>query len=223
MLKIVARLSTQIILSPDAHLTLDSVLHHALMEKFDGDEIRATNEMPLEISGSVFKASAAFFPNRAHYSRKTRTASLRGDNDAGTRLFKPNGGRGKEYAPFQVVRNTHGVGAVMDKYQSIKSPYVFWFADGDDDEIKELLGGLIGLGRRYTSGHGQIESVSAGQTEGDFSLVLPNGRPARPIPVSEWSGNVDDLRMEKIACVPPYFSTAPRECVMHDTRFVDFQ
>lgn len=224
MLKVTAVLSTPIILSPDAHLTLDSVLHHILMERNGQNEDMAIKDMPLEKCGSVFAASAAFFPCEAYYSQKIRVAALRGDNDAGSDRFKPNAGRGKDksYGPFQVVRNTHEVGNCMDKYQSIVTPRVFWYANGDADHIKELLSGIVGLGRRCTSGHGQIDRILIEMTDNDYSLVLPDGRPARPIPIDEWTGIKDDLRIETVSCIPPYYATEPRLCVMQDTRFLNF-
>jgi len=224
-LKITASLSTDIILSPNAHLTLDSVLHHALTERFHGDAARALKEIPLKKSGTVFAASAAFFPmDRSHYSHKTRVACLRGDRDAGTHLFTPNAGRSKSkcYAPFETIRDTHGTGVIRDRYQSIAAPSVFWYANGDEDEIGALLEGLVGLGRRCNSGHGQIDSISICGADEDFSLVLPNGRPARPVPIEEWTGDKTDLRIEMATCVPPYFDVSDRECVIHDSRFVNF-
>jgi len=218
MLKITVSLKTPVILSPDAHLTLDSVLHHILTEKLGGAQA-ALSAMPLEKVGSVFAASAAFFPKSAGYVFTPFTSGLRGDMDAGTRLFAPNGNRGKNWRPFTTKRNDDGVKPSADSYQSIDSPYLVWYANGDYDEIGELLSIPIGLGKRANSGAGEVDAVII-EPEDDFSVVLPDGTPARPVPVEEWKGRACP-RIEEVACVPPYFSSGARKCVMHMSRFID--
>lgn len=220
MFKVIAYLNSPIILSPDAHLTLDSVLHHALTDKLNGDSEKAFASIPLNRVGSVFAGSSAFFPqDEAHYDYVTRIAGLKGDADAGTHLFKTND-RKRGWRPFQTVRDVDGVKSTMDNYQAIATPYLFWYANGDHYMINELLSGLIGLGKRFSSGNGQIDHVAIEQTDDDYSLVLPDGSPARPIPVTEWTGNVDGLRQESVTCIPPYFSSPRIQCVMHNQRFL---
>lgn len=223
MYKITVPLLTPIILLHDANLTLDSVLHHLLTDKY-GDSDTAIKNMPLEIVGSVFAASSALFDARsAHYCSVSRVSGLKGDKDAGTELFAPNGGTKNKpsWRPFDIVRDGDGVKNTLYRYQAIKADNFFWYFNGDPDEVKEILQGAIGFGKRSSSGHGQFNADKLAIEMIDWDATkLENGSPSRPIPIEEWVGDSSKLRKEIIACTPPYFSSNPKNCVLQSSRFI---
>lgn len=219
MYKVTATLLTPIILSPDSHLTLDSVLHHALMDLSSGDSALALSKMPLEKVGSVFAASAAFFPLSAHYATESCFGGLK-NNDITIDKIKPND-RKKGWRQVKIANNDDGIKPLLSEYQSIDSSKLVWFANGDPDKIQSLLESLIGLGKRYTNGHGQIGEIRIDDMDNDHSIALADGTPARPIPIEEWRGNKDGLRQEYTACLPPYYTTGARHCALHTTRFIN--
>lgn len=169
-----ARLGTPMIQEPDAYLTLDSVLAAAIYQK-TGDVEMAHGAIPLQKIGGLWCGSAAFLIDPRYQAQKF-IASLRQhfgdyDDDARKKVLRVGGPDKPD----------------LDARQSAQADRIVWFGVGDPERCRELIASLGGIGKKVAQGYGEILGASVIDLTLDRAAVLPDGTPARPIPVSAWA------------------------------------
>lgn len=164
---------------------------------------RAGGRVPLAVAGErrpVYRASAAMLPRnvaawgRAGWAKRCDRDALR--RWCGGPLPKGADARG----PYRAWRGGFGV---------VAAPAVRFWCVGDRAGLEELLALLPALGPRRAAGFGEAIRVSVEPAAEDWSLVGPDGQPARPLPVEDWPGGAErGWRREWCACRPPYWAAA---------------
>ncbi len=197
-----ARLSTPLIREDDSWLTLDSLLAAAIYRSTDSVE-QAHNNIPLEKTGELWHGSIAF-PVDPRFSDEAFISSLSphyGDYDLDTRK--------------QVLRSGGLDGQRVDRRPLVECKEVVWFGRGNPIECRHLLNQLDGIGKKSSYGFGMIESITITPIDIDRSFILPDGSPARPIPVHYWDCNESNTQMSASDLVtdvtgykPAYWDTA---------------
>ena len=196
-------------------LTLDGLLsaavHHAtgLMGE---DTIPL---IPLAVEQGIFKGSSLFCIRSYRHAAVGRIMSLRAEKDLSIALFKPNA-RGERYGYVDQQRGDYK--ANMTAYPGIDAREVYFWGVGDPERAAQMIADFIpGIGKRATSGAGQITDVSWVESDEDYSWVLPSGLPARPLPIAVWKqlGRRKDqsLNTMPLAVRLPYWQTPPEEAV----------
>jgi CRISPR type IV-associated protein Csf3 len=100
----------------------------------------------------------------------------------------------------------------MTRYSAKQSQEVYFWGVGDPDKVVFLIKTHIKcLGKRWSSGHGEILSVEAFEMDDDNSWVTIKGTPARPLPVAMWEG--DTLPTKNLAMQFPYWASPKTEAV----------
>lgn len=85
-----------------------------------------------------------------------------------------------------------------------------WWAVGEDDGVRALLGLVHGLGRRRAAGYGRVLSWTVEPCEAWPGFpVMRSGRPLRPLPM-DWPG-VTDAAPAYRTLLPPYWDRAREE------------
>lgn len=90
-------------------------------------------------------------------------------------------------------------------------PSVVWFAVGDPDGLRDLLGGVQQLGRKLSHGWGRVKEWHVEEATADWSWYAPDqdsGRPVlmRVLPLCpELPADLDGWRADFGACCPPYW------------------
>lgn len=91
-----------------------------------------------------------------------------------------------------------------DELIAVTTPYVKFYGVGDPKEVARLFRLIPQLGARRAIGGGEIYSVRISPAPADYSVIGPDGYPARPVPVEEIEGSPLWFRGEA-TYRPPYW------------------
>ena len=170
-------------------MTLDSLLSAAVFAKNGAMGVDTTPHIPLKFNEEldVFHGSCLFLPQSFGYNhrRVSMVGGLRGERDMNTDKIKENRRNGYGY----IDRQRGDYKTNLDHYESIqcREP-IYFYGHGDIDSMLELMGLLVGIGRRAKQGNGQIGEFWADEIDDDYSIVLKDGSPARYVPQDKWDG-----------------------------------
>jgi hypothetical protein len=97
-----------------------------------------------------------------------------------------------------------------------KDDTITWFAAGDRDRVRELLGYVTHLGRRRAVGRGAVREwiVEPWETWEGFPVVL-DGKPLRPLPL-DWPGLVEPAEGYGTLTFPYWDHVREDRCAMPD-------
>jgi hypothetical protein len=166
---LIVNVQTPVIVSPGSWLTLDSLLSAALQQG-END----WKKIPLSCASGVFAGSAAF-PIEPRYQDVRFLSSMQhhyGDYDGDKRN--------------KILRAGGPDKPDVDAYPAIETHRIIWFGRGDAQACAALIKTLPGIGKKAAHGFGAIERVETISLKVDRSWVLPDGRPARPMPMALW-------------------------------------
>jgi len=173
-------------------LTLDGLLGAILFEDMqDIDQAHAA--IPLRCSDGLFHASAAQAVGPVESGKHGLIAGLRATHDLDLSLIKqaPNG---QPHRHIGLTRRSD-FGNVMNGYRTIMAQSIQWHADGDPEEILELLETVEFIGKKRTAGFGQVRGWRL--TESDLDgLADAQGQPLRPVPLLMWHGDRNAIRAD---------------------------
>ncbi|SED27694.1 hypothetical protein SAMN05216178_6580 [Pseudomonas saponiphila] len=186
--KLVIKLATPFVMSRP-RTTLDSLLSAAVFREQGLMGADTIAHIPLEREDGIFKASCAFVSGGYSHTVVQRIMNLRGLADMTDEHFAPQSrGKVKRYLAVTTQRGPYK--ANMSSYAGIDAKTVVFFGKGDPERVVEMIRNNIpGLGRRANAGAGEILDVSWVKmpAERDCSWIMPNGTPARPLPLDVWN------------------------------------
>lgn len=201
-LLIEAVLESPVIISPEAYLTLDSLLS-ASCQLFNEDD----SDLPLQKHDDVYHASAGILVGNP-IQLEAPFVSRMTLRDYGNQRILPNKQGKRGNSKLVVKLNAFPHMARVDRYPAHHYPKIIWFAKGNPEKTHELISRLTGVGKRCNSGYGQLGTVSVMPMSIDYSLKLPDETPARPIPVSLCKQvGIDDNTacLDRVTYKPNYF------------------
>lgn len=196
-------------------LTLDGLLSAAV---FNATGLMGSDTIPLiplESEDGIFRGSSLFCIPSYRHAAVGRIMSLKTENDLSERLFKPNR-RDGGYGHIDQQRGDYK--ANLSAYPGIDSREVYFWGVGDPDKTVSMISEFIpGIGKRASSGAGQIIGVSWVETDEDYSWVTQKGMPARPLPVEIWKQIAPDtsqvIKSMPMAVRLPYWETPQVDAV----------
>lgn len=115
-------------------------------------------------------------------------------------------------------RDVHRLDVGSGRYKSYHmpvfyrvAPWVRWWAIGEIDAIRDLLGGILALGKKRAYGWGRVIRWTVDETDQDRSLWV-GPIPQRAIPVTHlaghhWQGHAEPRTMQW-SFRPPYYESA---------------
>jgi len=166
------------------HFTLDAVLFGILTDMVERGECAADPiaDIPLRSEGGLFYATAAQFSNAIEIS-ETKIGGIRPVRDMadGVRFLKP---KGKTLAKIETTRGK--TKAHLSRMRSIACSSVVWEAVGDPERVEALLRRTPNIGALRKDGHGEVAfvEVSPADSPREEDVLIRNGRPRRPIPIT---------------------------------------
>lgn len=164
-------------------VTLDALLSAAVFNKTGLMGKDTIEHIPLAMEKRIFKGSSLQLPRIWQYSPVCRIMGLRGEGDLSPAAFAPK--RAGRYVFIDQQRGDYKRN--LYSHQGIQAKEVRFFGVGDPEKTVALIQHYIpGLGKRTNGGAGEIVGVHWLPTEEDYSWVLPDGSPARPLPVAIW-------------------------------------
>ena len=199
--EIKAILKTPIILG-GGYLTLDALLASLIFEKCGDVEVAHTT-VPIKQTNGLFHASAALLEPISR-SSVSFVASLRAEHDLNPDLLKKRAGALKKVKRLR----RSDFGNVLNTYGSLHAAHISWFAEGDKDEISQLLQDVKFIGKRRASGFGEIETWVIEDSDIN-GVVGPFDEPLRPVPVEMFTGDQSSLKVDA-AWKPAYWNPENR-------------
>lgn len=192
-------------------VTLDALLSAAITNQTGLVDEATIERIPLEMESGIFKASSLQAHRRPVVMQIGRVQALRGPVDLSTRSFAPNAKRGT--ASYIAIDRQRGpYKSSIDAYEAISCTSVYWYGVGDPDACHALLTNyLLGIGKRANAGAGELGNIEVFLLDEDYSWVLPNGKPARPLPVDLWNsiGGEAGLPTAPLKVTVPYPYSEP--------------
>lgn len=170
LLKVTAKLKTGELVTNDGLIHLDGILCHAwcvinaphLLE-VDYDEDNTIDiKLPIIKINDWYKVSFAFFEilNKGlkYFHKK----------------FDPN--YAEKYIDFG--KKSGLINIKSDKYKNYRVPLlkiltnkVYWYCDGDKDEIEKLLGQITHIGKKTSQGFGEVLEWIVEDTKEDLTMI----------------------------------------------------
>ena len=197
-IKVTARMRSPFICV--GYMTLDGLLAALLFDE-TGDIEAAHTTLPLANTAGLWHASGAIFEP----IDKGRAVFIAG--------FRP----GHSIDPDLIKKNKHGqlhkkfdtsLTNVMNSYPAITAPDITWYAEGDGDQIRQMLEPVKFIGKRRASGFGEVRQWLVEPDELD-GVVGPFGEPLRPVPVEMFKGDKSGPIIEA-AWRPAYWNVENR-------------
>lgn len=197
-------LRTPVLKGSGSFLTLDAILAAVLFREY-GDVERAHQEIPLAQTAGVWHGSAMFSLGDSGRFGYSFTAALK--PSLADRDFP-----GPWAPPLRELPGRYDTARGDTKYTSetwrgSESERVLFFGCGDLWRVDELLRSLTGIGKKTAQGFGEIASINMTPLAIDFSLCLPDGSPARPIPALLWPDmeGAESPSIDMATWFPPYW------------------
>ena len=173
-------------------LTLDGLLGAIL---FDGlqDVDKAHAAIPLRCSGGLYHASVAKPVGFLEFGKHGLIAGLRATHDLDLGLIK----QGKDGQPHRHIGLTRrsDFGNVMNGYQTMVAEAIQWHAEGDAEQVLELLQEVEFIGKKRTAGFGQVRGWQLIESDLD-GISDATGQPLRPVPLDMWQGDQNAIRAD---------------------------
>jgi hypothetical protein len=200
------KLSLATAITLNAPLTLDALLSAAVANAtgLEGDD--TLPHIPLAQSDGIFRGSALFMHPRFRHEVVGRVMALRGERDLSIHAFRPNG---RQYVNVHTDKAKKYANK-LSSYPGYRTNEVYFYGVGDAERVVYLLANFLpGIGKRATTGAGEITAASWTETDEDYSWQLPNGSPARPLPRELWLriGGDASLTSMPLAVTLPYWKT----------------
>lgn len=187
-------------------LTLDGLLGAILFEHHqDIDQAHAA--IPLRCRSGLYHASMAIPMAAIDWGRHGFVAGLRAMHDLDLSLIK-QGKRGQTHHRMGLTRRSD-FGNVMNAYPTIYARSLCWHAEGDPEQVLQLLQDVEFIGKKRTAGFGQVRHWRLLPSDLD-GLADAQGQPLRPVPLSMWHGAPDAIRADA-AWRPAYWLPQHRD------------
>ena len=208
-----ANLLTPVVIQ--GHLTLDAILM-AVLEAGDVSNL-------IKLEDELYYASAAFLVDPGPYKQRASfVASLRPEHTPDWReIIRPNT-KNPDAPPIQNQAESKGglndlriglarqreAGNIISSYQATAASAVEWYATGDATAVLEVVKDISFIGKRRSSGYGQVAGweVESGELDGVCGYL---NEPLRPVPVDRWSYGGDWVPLEA-AWKAPYWDVRNR-------------
>ncbi|MGZ3305924.1 MAG: hypothetical protein ACXU8U_08690 [Asticcacaulis sp.] len=195
--------------------TLDAILAGLLFDE-SGDLDHALSALPLARHEGVWCGSSVFLQSPVLTDELVLGASVRPVSLDPALLRPKKTGRyvaidpsGGDFRNRQTLARAYA------------TPAAYFMGEGDLDEVRRLMRGMTGMGKRRASGYGQIDIEASEFIALDYPrqqgvLMLSDGTPSRPIPVDVWAGlrSLAPVLHAVVRYAPPYNLTEPVECVL---------
>lgn len=181
-------------------LTLDGLLGAILFEELqDIDKSHAA--IPIRCRDGLYHASVAQFIAPIESGKHGFIAGLRATHDLDLDLIK----QGKDGGPHRHIGLTRrsDFGNVLNGYKTIVAKGIEWHAEGDAEEVLELLQDVEFIGKKRTAGFGQVRGWELVESELD-GVAGKDGQPLRPVPLTMWNGDKNAIRADA-AWKPAYW------------------
>lgn len=173
-------------------LTLDGLLGAILFDDLQ-DVDKAHAAIPLRCRDGLYHASVAIPVGHVERGKHGFIAGLRATHDLDPELIK-QGKNGQPHRHLGLTRRSD-FGNVMNGYQTITTQSLQWHAEGDADQVLELLQEVEFIGKRRTAGFGQVRLWHLMESDLD-GITDPAGQPLRPVPLTMWHGDSDAIRAD---------------------------
>lgn len=177
----------------------------------------------LKAEDGLYFASAAFFKDPAPFKQKVSfVASMRPEHTPEWReIIRPNTrnpdappieNQGERKANLNDLRiglaRQREAGNIVNGYQATAASAVEWYATGDATAVLEVVKDISFIGKRRSSGYGQVAGweVESGELDGVCGYL---SEPLRPVPVDRWSYGGDWVPLEA-AWKAPYWDVRNR-------------
>lgn len=192
-------------------LNLDGLLAAVNFERM-ADVEAAHRAIPLDQRDGVWCGSSALLEGPAPVREVMIGQSMRPAIDPSPHLFKAL--RGTRYPSIQVARGPYR--NKMTSYRAYDAKAVWFVGRGHLDRVYDMVETLPAIGTKRSHGFGEVRRVDVAEIAcRDAGLIIADGSPARPIPLSCWSawgGAPADLGYERSK--PPYWSGAFELCAL---------
>lgn len=191
-------------------LTLDGLLGAVLFDELqDVDQAHAA--IPLRCRDGLYHASAAIPVGTIELGKQSLIAGLRATHDLDPELIKQGKG-GQPHRHIGLTRRSD-FGNVMNGYQTMVAEAIQWHAEGDPEQVLELLRNVEFIGKKRTAGFGQVREWQLIESDLD-GITDAAGQPLRPVPLSMWQGDGNAIRADA-AWRPAYWQPRHRAvCVV---------
>jgi hypothetical protein len=173
-------------------LTLDGLLGAILFDDLQ-DVAQAHAAIPLRCSSGLYHASVALAVGPVETGKHGFIAGLRATHDLDPSLIK-QGKNGQPHRHIGLTRRSD-FGNVMNGYQTITALALQWHAEGDPEQVLELLQEVEFIGKKRTAGFGQVRSWQLQESALD-GITDATGQPLRPVPLPLWHGDANALRAD---------------------------
>lgn len=166
------------------HFTLDAVLFGILSDMVERGQASADPiaEIPLRSENGLFYATAAQFLNALEIP-EMKIGGVRPVQDMAdaVRFLQP---KGKNLAKIITTRGE--TKSHLSRMRSIACSSVVWEAVGDPERVEALLRRTPNIGGLRKDGHGEVAyvEITPSDIERDEDVLIRNGRPRRPIPIT---------------------------------------
>jgi hypothetical protein len=173
-------------------LTLDGLLGAVLFDELQ-DVDKAHAAIPLRCRDDLYHASVAIPVGAIEVGKHGFIAGLRATHDLALDLIKQGKG-GQPHRHMGLTRRSD-FGNVMNGYQTIVAESIQWHAEGDPEQVLELLHEVEFIGKKRTAGFGQVRGWELMESDLD-GITDANNLPLRPVPLPMWHGDPDAIRAD---------------------------
>lgn len=173
-------------------LTLDGLLGAVLFDELqDVDQAHAA--IPVRCRDGLYHASAAIAVGTIEFGKHSLIAGLRATHDLDPELIKQGKG-GQPHRHIGLTRRSD-FGNVMNGYQTMVAEAIQWHAEGDPEQVLELLRDVEFIGKKRTAGFGQVRGWQLIESDLD-GIADADGQPLRPVPLAMWQGDGNAIRAD---------------------------
>lgn len=173
-------------------LTLDGLLGAILFDELQ-DVDKAHAAIPLRCSDGLYHASVAHTVGAVEFGKHGFIAGLRATHDLDIDLIK-QGKNGQPHRHLGLTRRSD-FGNVMNGYPTVVAEALQWHAEGDAEQVLELLQEVEFIGKKRTAGFGQVRGWQLMESNLD-GITDAAGQPLRPVPLERWQGDQNALRAD---------------------------
>jgi hypothetical protein len=161
-------------------MTLDTLLAYVVAQRLDGDFSKAYNQLPLKQTNGLYHASTGIIHQPEPFST-TYIAGLHAGHYLDADIVEINSRTGKH--PRLSEKRKREFGNVMHKYYGTFGKSIWFFFEGDGDEVINLMMEMPFIGKKSTTGWGELNLDSIEIETATVNGVLDvDGYPLRPIP-----------------------------------------